>query len=255
MKPITLLSIVLVTFISCQKKESKSPVPVEETKSETVEKLAKDCYRFQGEGVEVTMQITAVDKEIEGYLKYNIEGKDQNKGTFKGVQKGDTLLATYTFQSEGVQSERTVAFLLKNQQLLEGYGEMIVEGMTAKFKNPSQLKFEGAMPLSKIECKTNSDCLVDFGYVHSAIKNDCIDLSTLNTRLNPLKDGEMTSGEAAYLLFSADKNKAELFLPKQEKGILLNKTAEGNWAKDTYKLIAWKGYVIQQNGKAIFGGQ
>jgi hypothetical protein len=255
MKPIILLTFVLMTFIACQKKENKSPTTLEETKTSTSEKLGTDCYRYEGNGIEVTMQITAAGQEIEGYLKYNLVGKDQNKGRFKGVQKGDTLLATYTFQSEGVESKRDIAFLLKNNQLLEGYGESIVEGTTSKFKNPSQLKFEGTMPLSKIDCKSDATCLVDFGFMHSEIKNDCIELSTINTRLNPLKDGEMIAGDSAFVLFSDDKSKAELFLPHQEKGIVLNKTNEGNWSNTTYKLIAWKGYVIQQNGKAIFGGQ
>jgi hypothetical protein len=255
MKPIILLTFVLMTFIACQKKESKSPAPIEETKPLTSEKIGKDCYRYEGNGIEVSMQITAANKEIEGYLKYNLVGKDKNKGSFKGVQKGDTLLATYTFQSEGVESKRDIAFLLKNKQLLEGYGEMLVEGTTSKFKNPSQLKFDSAIPLSKVDCKGDADCLVDFGFMRSEIKNGCIELSTLNTRLNPLKNGEITSGDSAFILFSEDQTKAELFLPHQEKGIVLNKTNEGNWSNTTYKLIAWKGYVLQQNGKVIFGGQ
>ena len=45
------------------------------------------------------------------------------------------------------------------------------------------------------------------------------------------------------------------FFPYQEKGVVLKKTTQGNWSNATYKLIAWKGYVVQQNGKAIFGGQ
>ena len=255
MKPIILLTFALIAFTSCQKKESKTPVTLEQTTPATSIKLEKDCYSYQGNGIEVSMQITAVDKEIEGYLKYNLVGKDKNKGRFKGVQKGDTLLATYTFQSEGVESKRDIAFLLRNNQLLEGYGEVITEGITAKFKDPSQLKFDGAMPLSKTDCKGDADCLVDFGFMRSEIKNSCIDLNTLNIRLNPLKNGELNSGDPAYILFSDDNKKAELFLPHQEKGILLNKTATGNWSNATYKLIAWKGYVVQQNGKAIFGGQ
>lgn len=37
-------------------------------------------------------------------------------------------------------------------------------------------------------------------------------------------------------------------------GIILTKTSEGNWSNGDYKLIAWKGCVLQKKGKAIYGG-
>ena len=253
MKKIVTVILVFTTFIGCQKKEANTSKS-EENKAETSKPLEKNCYAYEGNGSKIILQITDIDNGINGYLKYNLAEKDQNKGTFKGIQKGDTLFATYTFKSEGVESKRDIAFLLKNNQLVEGYGELATEGMTTKFKNPSQLKFDSTMPLSKIDCKGTSDCLIDFGFMPSEIKNNCIELSTIPTRLNPLKDGAMSTGESAYVLFSTDQSKAELFLPNQEKGIVLNKKAEGNWDNAEYKLIAWKGYVIQQNGKPIFGG-
>lgn len=81
-----------------------------------------------------------------------------------------------------------------------------------------------------------------------------MELSTLNIKLNPLKDGVKTKGNVAYVLFDNTNKSAEVFFPTENKGIILNKTAEGNWSNRDYKLIAWKGYVIQKNGKAIFGG-
>ena len=33
------------------------------------------------------------------------------------------------------------------------------------------------------------------------------------------------------------------------------KTNEGNWSNGVYKLMAWKGYVVQHNGTPIFGGE
>ena len=64
----------------------------------------------------------------------------------------------------------------------------------------------------------------------------------------------MTGGDPAYVLFNEDRTKAEIFLPGQDKGIVLSKTNTGNWEAGGYKLISWKGYVIQQNGQAVFGG-
>ena len=92
------------------------------------------------------------------------------------------------------------------------------------------------------------------GQSFSELKQTCLELSTLNIKLNPLKDGAKTKGNVAYVLFDNTNKSAEVFFPFENKGIILNKTAEGNWTNGDYKLIAWKGYVIRKNGKAIFGG-
>lgn len=93
------------------------------------------------------------------------------------------------------------------------------------------------------------------GKSYSELKQTCLELATLNIKLNPLKDGAITSGEFAYVLFSETNSKAELFLPSNNNGILLEKSNEGNWTFENYTLIAWKGYVLQKDGIPIFGGQ
>lgn len=64
----------------------------------------------------------------------------------------------------------------------------------------------------------------------------------------------MTEGKSAFVLFKTDNTKAEIFLPSKDEGMVLTKTNEGNWSNKEYRLISWKGYVLQKNGKAIFGG-
>ncbi|MDC7999847.1 hypothetical protein POV26_02260 [Aequorivita todarodis] len=82
-----------------------------------------------------------------------------------------------------------------------------------------------------------------------------MDIADLNIKLNPLKDGTMAKGDAAYVLFNDDSTEAEIFLPKKNNGLVLTKTKEGNWTNKNYTLISWKGYVLQENGTAIFGGE
>ncbi len=89
---------------------------------------------------------------------------------------------------------------------------------------------------------------------YSHLKQTCLELTTLNTKLNPLKDGAITKGEVAYLLFDDAKSNAELFLPNFNEGLVMPKTNEGNWNNGDYKLIAWKGYALQKNGQALYGG-
>ncbi|MGJ8591143.1 MAG: hypothetical protein ACSHXF_01270 [Aquaticitalea sp.] len=93
------------------------------------------------------------------------------------------------------------------------------------------------------------------GKSYSELKQACLELATLNIQLNPLKEGAMTEGKPAFILFNDERTKAELFLPNQDNGTVLTKMNEGNWTNKTYTLISWKGYVLQKNGKALFGGQ
>ncbi len=92
------------------------------------------------------------------------------------------------------------------------------------------------------------------GQSFSELKQTCLELATLNIKLNPLKEGATTKGDVAYVLFGDTNKSAEIFFPRKNKGIILTKTDEGNWSNGDYKLIAWKGYVLQKNGIAIFGG-
>ncbi len=92
------------------------------------------------------------------------------------------------------------------------------------------------------------------GKSYSQLKQTCLELTTLNIKLNPIKDGSKSEGKSAYVLFNDKNTKAELFLPSNNEGFILEKTTEGNWSNNEYKLISWKGYVIQKDGKVIFGG-
>lgn len=92
------------------------------------------------------------------------------------------------------------------------------------------------------------------GKSYSELKQTCLELATLNIKLNPLKEGSKTEGQSAHVLFNDENTKAELFLPSNNKGIVLEKSNEGNWTNKNYKLISWKGYVLQKDGRSIFGG-
>lgn len=93
------------------------------------------------------------------------------------------------------------------------------------------------------------------GKAYSHLLLTCLEVASLNIKLNPLKDETTINGNPTFLLFNVTKSKAELFLPNSDKGIVLDKTAEGNWSNTYYKLIAWKGYVLQYKGIPVFGGE
>ncbi|MCG7855706.1 META domain-containing protein [Flavihumibacter sp.] len=82
------------------------------------------CYQKASNRDTVRLEYTMNGDSVNGFLSYNFYGKDKSKGTISGRMLGDTLLAMYTFFSEGMTSIREVIFLKKGNQMVEGYGEM-----------------------------------------------------------------------------------------------------------------------------------
>ncbi len=87
---------------------------------------------------------------MEANLTYAYAEKDKNTGTFTGEFNDGKLVGTYTFQSEGVESKRQVAFMLKDNQLVEGYGELNEDGTI--FKDVNSVNYSSTMPLTKMDC-------------------------------------------------------------------------------------------------------
>jgi len=65
---------------------------------------------------------------------------------------GDTLIAEYTFMSEGINSVREVAFLKKDQNYVEGYGEMEEKDGKTIFKNTAGIRFDTKATLVSVAC-------------------------------------------------------------------------------------------------------
>lgn len=104
MKVIILTLFVVFSLISCNNHKEK---PNEQT---TQSSLNPDCYAYHKDGDTIYMKIDQVGESITGTLDIAYAEKDANSSTFKAVLKDDTLLGTYTFNSEGKQSERRLLF-------------------------------------------------------------------------------------------------------------------------------------------------
>lgn len=96
------------------------------------------------------MNLTEVTDEVNGNFDIVFAEKDSNNGTFVGKLNGNKLIGLYTFQSEGTESSREIAFLVTNNQLIEGFGELIENG--TKFKDTAAIKYSSTMLLTKVEC-------------------------------------------------------------------------------------------------------
>lgn len=65
------------------------------------------------------MSITINDKSVNGDLIYNLFEKDRNEGKFTGILSGDTIIAQYEFQAEGMMSTREAKFIKKGKVIVD----------------------------------------------------------------------------------------------------------------------------------------
>ena len=141
-KVFALTVIILVVLVSCKKAEPApviTPDPPKE--AEVVEPAGDQCFasRLNGNIVALSFNVNS-HQEVNGKLSYNLTGKDKNEGTLIGNMKGDTLVADYTFMSEGVSSVREVVFLKREGTFIEGYGDVVDSNGKVSFKDKSKLK-------------------------------------------------------------------------------------------------------------------
>ena len=157
MKKISAIGVmVLFVFISCKNETAAPPPTIEPNapkEAELVEPAGDQCFasRLNGNIVALSFNVNS-HQEVNGKLSYNLTGKDKNEGTLIGNMKGDTLIADYTFNSEGVSSVREVVFLQKDGTLIEGYGDVVDANDKVSFKDKAKLTFDPKNTLTKVEC-------------------------------------------------------------------------------------------------------
>ena len=154
MKKVILLGLILMSvFISCKKEKEEVPIPSE--KIVVKESVSEECYRAILKKDTISLSLNIKNGQLSsGNLSYDFYEKDKNTGTIVGEIKGDTLYADYTFTSEAVSSVRQVAFLKKGNTYVEGFGDVIDDNKgKVTFKDKKQLKFDGNIVLSKVDCQ------------------------------------------------------------------------------------------------------
>ncbi|MEO5647757.1 MAG: hypothetical protein ABIQ56_05310 [Chitinophagaceae bacterium] len=159
------LSIFLLLLISCNNRDttnkteksvssdtnSISPVGGRDDKFISTTPLTA-CYAWAVRKDSASLKITYMDDKVTGDLVYDWNEKDGNRGTIKGQLNKNMIVAWYTFQSEGMTSVREVIFKVEGEKLVEGYGEIIAVGDTAKFKQGTSMKFMEDRPFGKVNC-------------------------------------------------------------------------------------------------------
>jgi hypothetical protein len=114
---------------------------------------SRTCYVSSKNQDSTYLDLHIKGDQVSGALNIIPGEKDRNTGTVSGLVKGDTILLDYTFQSEGMQSVRQIAYLQKDGKLIEGFAEVQVQNGKASFKSLGDLKFDGSVVLEQSECK------------------------------------------------------------------------------------------------------
>lgn len=100
-------------------------------------------------------------------------------------------------------------------------------------------------------------CKASAGYSWSQVREKCLRIFEDGILLNPV-GGNAEGSLVAYLLFDTAQARAEIFLPGGKGSlVLLRQGEEGShsWEAGALKLLPWKGYVLQQDGQAIYAGE
>ena len=151
MKKQILLSIVVILLVvSCKKEATTKPetsTPLEEI---AVTPSKTECYLYEKNGNKIELKVEYYIDTVAGNLTYAFAGKDKNVGTYKGKIENNILIADYTFQSEGKESVRQIAFQLKEDKMIAGYGDVTEDGNS--FKDITKLKFDPVMSMDKVVC-------------------------------------------------------------------------------------------------------
>ena len=156
MKTIQIISLVL-TVAACNPNTGQNANPysgeaADDNTNMTVQIPATGCYSHISSGDTVRLKVETFPNVVTGTLDYGFFEKDKSMGEIEGKLKGDTLLADYTFTSEGIRATRQVIFLIKDSLALEGYGEMEERGGKMIFRNLQKVDFNKGMKLVKVSC-------------------------------------------------------------------------------------------------------
>jgi|SRR5690606_32210742 hypothetical protein len=150
---ILLLAYVFFCLSAC------SPSPNNTQEGKTVDVASQEahsgpsCYLFTTDRDTVYLVLDPpLDGKITGELSYDFYERDGNIGFIEGKVQRDTLIADYTFLSEGTVSVREVGFLLGENQVVEGYGD--VEEVDGKmvFWHKDSLDFSNGLIMPKVPC-------------------------------------------------------------------------------------------------------
>ena len=146
-------ALLFLMMLSCNKKAETETVTVETPEPKPAkDSRDRECFQLVKKNDTIMLNIAQNSNNVNGELHYHFHEKDANMGTISGIFIGDTLIADYTFKSEGMTSVRETIFVRKGNTLVQGIGEMEEKESKQVFKYPKALTFDNSIVLEKIDC-------------------------------------------------------------------------------------------------------
>lgn len=142
------IGIAAISLYSCQ---NHPTTPISNNSEPS--KSEQTCFNYVTNKDSASLSIIRNGNLFSGDLNYKLFEKDKNSGKVKGKIIGDTLIADYTFQSEGMESTRQVVFLKMGDHLHEGFGEITEKDGKTIFKDINNLNFKDGIKFTKTDCK------------------------------------------------------------------------------------------------------
>lgn len=127
--------------------------------------------------------------------------------------------------------------------------EFILKDKNSKSEQEKTVETDGGTTV--VGKEDGFGCAYTAGYRYSYLLADCIRVFEKGFRLNPIEEEGVLENElednevSCFVLFSKDRKEAEIFLPQQEKSIVL----EGDRASKTYLKDGWQLQV--ENGMVL----
>lgn len=99
-------------------------------------------------------------------------------------------------------------------------------------------------------------CIPSAGYTWSIVRNECVRLWETGIKMEP-QDPKLDKSTAAYLVFTDDRIRVEIFLPTQKKPVIIRRSsAEGEpakWENGPLALSESNGvYELRDEGKLLY---
>lgn len=158
MKTYKCLLFVWAVMASCQQASEPKTTPKRDSVlAEEVKVMVPEggCYQYAKNGDTVRLKVELFPNVATGVLTYQLSGKDKNVGTFDGRLFGDTLVADYTFRSEGRVTVRQIVFKLSATQAREAYGKKRDYEGKLIYDDLKAIDFNKGLSLDSVSCISN----------------------------------------------------------------------------------------------------
>lgn len=155
MKKAGLFVSLLILSVACNQQDAPSAGTSSDTTSAPGKPdalPAKDCYAWTAGKDSIYFSLDGGTGIRNGRLVYAWAEKDRNEGVWKGTIDENILAGWYTFNSEGRQSVRQVAWKVVGNTLWPAFGPVKQQQDTFYFTDPVHLQFDSTQAWQQVAC-------------------------------------------------------------------------------------------------------